>query len=130
MTDIFTPERLANETREEYAARRIQARAELKTMTIGPTQAPAVTALDTSRFFLGQHTNGRKNAHRHAKRLVKTTNSGQNPKFPEDRKHTQHVHPLRDERGDAFTVVGKARIPGDASTRRIWLAGVSAQRGW
>lgn len=72
---------------------------------------------------------------------------GQHPKFPKERKRRQHVHALRDEHG-AFTLVG-ARHHGhrgplqnmrsDHPTlgamsvqagRRVWLAGISAQRGY
>lgn len=133
MTNIFTPERLSNETREAYKARRAQAKAAVRTMTKGPTQAPAVSPLDVSRFFLGQHTNSTKNAHRSAKRVVKAASSGQHPKFPKDRKHKQHEH-KRDANGMAYTLVGRdpfrALNVDGTEVRRVWLGGISAQRGY
>lgn len=50
---------------------------------------------------------------------------GQHAKLPKARKHKQHVHPCRDEIG-VFTKVGRF-VDG---SRRIWLAGISAQRGY
>ena len=50
------------------------------------------------------------------------------PKFSKPRKHKQHVHPLRDEHG-AFTLIGRAPHTLDR-VRRIWVAGISAQRGF
>jgi hypothetical protein len=65
--------------------------------------------------------------------------TGQHPKLPKDRAHKQHKHPLRDDHG-AYTLVGKARqtmeyVEGVAvgyamTERRMWLAGISAQRGY
>lgn len=62
--NVHTPERQAGESQEQYKARRAASKAAVRTMTKGPTQAPAVNALDTSRFFLGQHTNDKRNKRR------------------------------------------------------------------
>jgi hypothetical protein len=50
------------------------------------------------------------------------------------RKHKPHQHPLRDDRG-AVTLVGRPHpflIAGQLlhNGRRVWLAGISAQRGF
>lgn len=64
--------------------------------------------------------------------------SGQHPKFPKARVHQQHKHPLRDEHG-AYTLVGRNTFVPSAQPwdqdewvpgRRVWLAGISAQRGY
>lgn len=64
---------------------------------------------------------------------------GQCAKFPKARKHKQHVHPLRGDNG-AYTLVGAKQsepFPSHVAQhsegntfRRIWLAGISAQRGY
>ena len=54
---------------------------------------------------------------------------GQCAKFPKARKHKQHVHPLRDEHG-AYTLTGALIRTEEGVTRRKWLAGISAQRGY
>lgn len=56
------------------------------------------------------------------------------PKFSSPRQRKQHVHPLRDEHG-AVTLAGRPHPWLDANVlahggRRVWLAGVSAQRGY
>jgi hypothetical protein len=90
------------------------------------------------------------------RRLLKSfKGNGQHPKFPKERVRKQHKHPLRDEHG-AYTLVGgqverhgigaqptdrehvlHGVIAGEESGeqsnftfRRIWLGGVSAQRGY
>lgn len=101
-----------------------------------------------------QHTNQERNASRkitaaYGKRQAKKAGmqmvtgyffgglprqTGQAPKFPKDRKHKQHEHPLRGPNGDAFTLVGRdplRRINQDGTeVRRMWLGGISAQRGY
>lgn len=57
MTSSFRNERAATETREQFIARRRAELAYIRTLTKGPRQSPAVSPLDTSRFFTGQHTN-------------------------------------------------------------------------
>ena len=64
------PERLAGESREEYRDRRKLSKYTTLLMMKGPRQAPAVTKLDTSRFWLGPHLNPQRNAERRAKRVV------------------------------------------------------------
>ena len=60
---------------------------------------------------------------RKARRAARHGDSGQHPKPLVVRKHAQHVHP-HDADGRAFTLVGKG------FTRRVWLGGISAQRGY
>ena len=68
----------------------------------------------------------RRDKHRICVKALKPAAPG--PKFAKARKHNQHVHELRDESGQAYTLIGgrKSLIRG----RRKWLAGISAQRGW
>lgn len=53
------------------------------------------------------------------------------PKFPKARAHKQHKHPLRDGHG-AYTLIGRTgEAHADGSeVRRIWLGGISSQRGY
>ena len=53
------------------------------------------------------------------------TNDGQHPKFAKARVHKQHKHQLRDGHG-AYTLTGNNPF----APRRMWLAGISAQRGY
>lgn len=116
--NVHTPERQQNETQQQYRERRAKSRAAVKAMTKGPTQTPAFNALDVSRFFLGQHTNPKRNRGGEPARDM-----GQHPKFALQRKRKQHKHPQRDAIGQVITLVGK-------EPRRVWLAGISAQRGY
>jgi len=89
-------------------------------------------------------------AQRRDRRLAKALkDNGQHPKFLKARAHKQAKHPLRDQHG-ALTFVGKPcelvgikpssrefEIEGGSdhgerfyTVRRIWLAGISAQRGY
>lgn len=62
--NIHTPNRIPEESLADYKERRAASKAAVRTMTKGPRQAPAVSPLDVSRFFLGQHTNPEKNQRR------------------------------------------------------------------
>lgn len=82
-------------------------------------------------------------------RLAEAYHARTEPKFAKERKRKQYGHPLRDEHG-AITFVGKPYeligvkpssrefvIEGGSdhgerfyTVRRIWLAGISAQRGF
>ena len=64
MSSIHTPQRLDGESFADYRRRRAASHAAVRIMTKGPTQAPAIGPLDTSRFFLGQHTNDERNRQR------------------------------------------------------------------
>ena len=48
------------------------------------------------------------------------------PQRRRDQARMEKLHPLRDEHG-AYTLVGRPR---GYESRRVWLAGVSAQRGF
>ena len=91
---------------------------------------------DASGWWLGQHKNTVHNGVRLARRLEKFAKvmQSQRLKASKVRKHKQHRHPLRDQYGDAYTQVGRdplKRIGRDGkSIRRVWLAGISAQRGY
>lgn len=62
--NVHSPERQADESRAQYRSRRANSARIIKTATKGPTQSPAVNKFDVSRFFLGQHTNEQRRAHR------------------------------------------------------------------
>lgn len=74
-----------------------------------------------------QRTNPKRNVERRARRTAKRlrTTLAQMLKPSRERKHVQHQHELRDVNG-AYTLVGSNPY----SKRRMWLAGVSAQRGY
>jgi len=107
---------------------RAESNAYAKRVTSAPKQTPAVTPLDVSRFFLGQHMNASKalsrrdlhRAHVFSKRAIDTQ-----PKRTPVRKHKQHFHSMLDQHG-VITMVG-SNFSGE---RRIWLGGISAQRGY
>lgn len=149
--NIHNPERQPGESTEAYRERRAAGQRAVKAMTNTPKQSRAISEFDVERFFVGQHENKQRNARRgfvaeygnrqarkarHAMVIGELWNgtpldSGQHPKFAKSRaksrKHAQHKHPLRDGHG-AYTVVGR-----DAETntgRRMWVAGISAQRGY
>jgi hypothetical protein len=139
MANVHTPERQPNESQAQYRERQARSRAIVKTMRKGPTQAPAINKLDVSRFFLGQHKNPVRNVPRRALRLRKFANaqwlSHWQPQV-RARKHKQYAHPLRDAHG-AYTLAGRhpayrlldlTELP--HMGRRVWLAGISAQRGY
>lgn len=71
----------------------------------------------------------RRDKHRAAVAAAKPQAPG--PKFKRVRKHKQHVHPLRDEHG-AMTLVGATHQATHQvyGYRRVWLGGISAQRGY
>ncbi len=67
--NIFTPERQAGETQQQYRARRVMAKTAALRMTKGPTQARALPFSPPPNWihwWLGQHTNPVKNARRAA----------------------------------------------------------------
>ena len=111
--NVHTPERQPDESLSEYHSRQRTSRFIAEAMRRGPTQAPAISPLDVSRFWLGQHTNPSKRRGDKPPR-----DFGQHPKFAKERKRKEYRHPQRDELG-AFTLVGKAGV------RRKWVAGVN-----
>lgn len=125
--NLHTPERQADETQQQYRWRQQRSKVAAARMSKGPKQAPASSPLDVSRFFLGQHTNEKRNAQRLAKRMALAARRHQWQPQTRTRKHVQHKHPLRDAHG-AYTLTG-ARPLGD-ELRAMWLAGISAQRGY
>ena len=134
LSNVHAPQRLADETQAQYRMRRTVSRAIVKTMTKGPTQAPAVNQLDVSRFFLGQHENALKNRVRALKAKAAAAKRRKGlpaiaaPKFDVPRKHKPAQHPLRDDIG-AYTLTGAHLCePRQGQTRRKWVAGISAQR--
>jgi hypothetical protein len=50
-----SPERFPGESQQDYRFRQRASRELAKAMRRGPRQAPAINALDVSRFWLGQH---------------------------------------------------------------------------
>jgi len=74
-----------------------------------------------------QHTNPAKNAKRVERRAAQKAKHAAAHKLSASpaRKRKQHAHPLSDAHG-AYTLVGNNPF----MARRMWLAGVSAQRGF
>lgn len=136
---LHTPERLPNETQADYRNRQAASKRAVEAITKPPRQAPAVSHLDVSRFWFGQHINPRRNKQRRALRLRKFAASHWLSHWTptptgKPRTHKQHAHQVRDEHG-AFTLVGRSNdepssILVNGLFRRKWLAGVSAQRGY
>ena len=62
----MNPERQAHETQAHYRMRQAEGRAVFRAMTKPPRQAPSVGPTDVFRFFLGQHTNPKKNEQKKA----------------------------------------------------------------
>lgn len=54
--NIHTPERIEGESMAQYRARRADSKSAYRASVRPPHQAPALSPLDTSRFWLGQHT--------------------------------------------------------------------------
>ena len=72
MPNIHTSERQPDETQQRYRERQRTSRAVIQTMRKGPTQQRSLNALlDYARFWLGQHTNPKRNAERRALRNAK-----------------------------------------------------------
>lgn len=139
--NLHSNERHEGESWPDYKARRAESKAAVKHMTREPTEEKFVPASptdvpDASGWWLGQHKNTVHNGVRLERRLAKLAKvmQSQRLKAGKVRKHKQYRHPLRDQYGDAYTQVGRdplKRIGRDGkSIRRVWLAGISAQRGY
>lgn len=72
----------------------------------------------------GDKTPSRRDRHRMAVAAKKPP--APKAKLAATRKRAQHHHPLRDDKG-AYTLVGHT-VAGRLTTRRKWLAGISAQQ--
>lgn len=53
--NVHTPERAPDESMLQYRNRRARSKRLLASITKPPTQTPAVSLVDTSRFWLGLH---------------------------------------------------------------------------
>lgn len=138
--NLHSNERHEGESWPDYKARRAASKAAVRLMTLGPRQEKFVPKsptdfVDMGFWWLGQHKNTVHNGVRLARRLEKFAKvmQSQRLKASKVRKHKQYRHPLRDQYG-AFTQVGRdplKRIGRDGKPiRRVWLAGISAQRGY
>lgn len=126
---IHTPERLPNETQADYRNRQAASKRAVEAITTKP-RSPTRGL---------QRINQARNKERRALRLRKFAAAQWLSHWTptptaKPRKHKQHTHPLRDEHG-AFTLVGRSNdepssILVNGQFRRIWLGGVSAQRGF
>ena len=126
---IHAPERQAGESMQAYRLRRAASKAAVKIATKGPTQAPHIQVPggplpNWVHFWTGQHTNPDKQPSRRDLHRLASKTFQHAAKLAEVRKHKQHKHPLRDEHG-AYTLTGRYE-----HGRRVWLAGISAQRGY
>lgn len=108
--NLHAPERLTGETQQQYRERRAASRASAMQVLRGHKIKP--------------RSNPDKNAKRNARRATYAANNGQRPKFPALRVHKQAKHPLTDENG-AYTLIGA-----NSARKRMWLGGISAQRGY
>lgn len=138
--NLHSNERHEGESWPDYKARRAESKAAIKRMTQAPTQAKFIPSKPTDvpligNWWLGQHKNIVHNGVRLERRMAKFAKLMQSQRLKpgNPRKHVQHKHPLRDING-AFTYVGRdplKRIGRDGKEiRRVWLAGISAQRGY
>jgi hypothetical protein len=137
--NIHSPQRADGESFDDYRKRRAASKVAVREMTRAPMQPPSIGQFDVSRFFLGQHTNSERGAKRKERRAAKRAiaATGQQPKLIEPRERKQHKHP-KDERGNAITLIGRNNTIRDGkqlvgwyeNERRIWLGGISAQRGY
>mgnify|MGYP003553513104 CR=1 FL=1 len=139
--NLHSNERHEGESWPDYKARRAASKAAVRLMTRGPTQEKYDAkkhgiSPDFGAWWLGQHTSLVHNGVRLERRLEKfgKVMQSQRLKAGKVRKHKQYRHPLRDQYGDAYTQVGRdplKRIGRDGKPiRRVWLAGISAQRGY
>lgn len=138
--NLHSNERHPGESWPDYKARRAESKAAVRLMMRGPTQEKYDAkkhgiSPDIGAWWLGQHTNKARATDRKVRRLQKfySVMLSQMLKACKVRKHKQYRHPLRDQYG-AFTQVGRdplKRIGLDGKPiRRVWLAGISAQRGY
>lgn len=130
--NLHTPERQARESQADYRARRAASNSAVRDLKRGPHQAPAISPLDVSRFFLGQHTNPLRNKSRRALRLAKFARSAWLSHWTPTptvkvRKHKPSTNPTPRDGFGAFTLIGKGNAQHE---RRKWLGGISAQRGF
>lgn len=117
--NIHTPERQPNESQAEYRARRALSHKRVKAMRcVGlGNQHKAPSARQQLRDL--QRRNGTFKASTYGLGILQ-------PQRRRNQHHMDFLHRLRDESG-AFTHVGRHPITG---ARRIWLGGISAQRGY
>ena len=114
---IYTPERLSGESQPEYRARRAKGNAAAK-------------------LVAGRHLNGGISSRKHYRDSLRSSGAmGKRIRAYKalmDAAASKRITKarLRDEHG-AYTLVGRNELPnGITGGRRIWLAGVSAQRGF
>jgi hypothetical protein len=127
---LHNPERGEDETFAAYKVRRMLSQEAVATVLAGVM----VHSNDRGGHYVSDKapsSTDRERANVAARRPARTQ-----PKFAKARAHKQHKHPLRDEHG-AYTLVGRPRGYGRNDTselpnfgRRIWLGGISAQRGY
>lgn len=121
-SSFWTAERHANEDKAQYHARLRKQREHAKRVITGTRK------IDPATLGKPLSSTDRVRAAARATRPAPTQ-----PKFAKTRTRKQHQHPLRDQHG-AYVLVGQPPYAADAINpnrgRRIWLAGISAQRGY
>lgn len=111
------PERREGESQKEYRERQARARADVRRILAG-------TLIDPRKLGKGPSSTDRERACVRAERPQPTQ-----PKFKPERTRRPHQPVLHDEHG-AYTLTGREYFPDGSQRRRMWLAGVSAQRGY
>jgi len=118
--NVHTPERQSHESQADYRARqRKSCEASLATVLVHDSRRQGVLER--------QKPMSREDKRRAA--VAKSKPAAPGPKFAKPRKHKQHTHPIRDAHG-AHTLVGRKFAFNGETIRRMWLAGLSAQRGY
>lgn len=130
MPNIHTPERLADEQPDEYKVRRMLARQAVRAMRLHGITNGGPSARESLRDH--QRRNGHGPRATYGAGLVR-------PEQRRQQARMQRLHPLRGDHG-AYTLAGSRQrdpFPGTTAQhlegvqfRRIWLAGISAQRGF
>lgn len=118
--NIHTPERGINESAAEYQARREASRNAVRAMTLAGIGNQHRAPSSRQQLRDSQRSNGKLRAGSYGR--------GLNNKWSNDAAKKQAKLPHRRDKDGAFTLVGKPDF--FENRRRMWLAGISAQRGY
>lgn len=123
--NLHTPERQADETVEDYKARRAASKAAARAITAHGFGNQRKLPSSREKLRDAQRQNGNGPSGVYSLGIVQ-------PQRKRDQQRMQKIHTRRDEHG-AFTLVGRRDTFAHADhddSRRKWLAGISAQRGF
>lgn len=113
--NLYTPERQEGESQRNYKERRAIAKAAVRAMTLAGIGDQRKLPGSREQLRDAQRSNGNGPSGIYSQGLVQ-------PQRKRDQRRMAWLHRQRDEFG-AFTKTGR-------NPRRIWLAGISAQRGF